>query len=908
MKEKLYIIDGTALIYRAFFAFIRNPLYDNKGQNVSAIFGTINSLLKLIEQFNPSNIAISFDRREKTFRHQITDTYKANRPPTPDELRQQVEPIKEFFQKIGLNDISKAGFEADDVIATLADNYQNKYEVVIVSGDKDFTQLVNEQISLFDPKSNKATDVQKVKEKYGILPTQFIDYLAICGDSADNIPGVKGIGPKGATKLLGQFGNLDEIYENIEKIVPEKLKEKLIEHKKNAYLSQKLVTIIRDVPLQVCDFKFEKNSLKNGIEFLRNFNLRSIITKIEKITAQTSISKDILEYKNEFNFEENIFDFTKTEEKNDVILVDSDAKFTNLLTEINQHKSISVDVQINDLQYDKLIGIALFCDKSYYLPFSHQMAQNLELQNILPKLEMALSRKLIIGHNFKLIYLVLREYGWENFDNIFDTMVAHYLINPNASHVLSSCVTEEFGVGIAQLSDLIGSGKKQVDFDLVPPEQAATYGGERAFYIFKIYQKYVKKIAKNNLKPLFENIEIPLIFTLAKMEHSGVFIDRKILAEISKNNQKRIGVLTKEIYELAGIQFNLNSPKQLAKVLFEDLNISPIKKTKTGYSTNYEVLEILAKDHDIAKLLIEYRQISKLESTYVSALPNLINAKTNRIHSSFNQTVTSTGRLSSSNPNLQNIPIRTSMGREIRKSFCAKNEEYVILAADYSQIELRILAMLSGDEKMLNAFQNNHDIHRETATIIYNIAKDEVSSEQRRYAKIINFGLMYGMGSFRISKELNISRKEAKEFISNYFEKFPTIKKYLNDGIEKAQKEGYVSTVFGRKLFLPEINSSNKMVAKGAERVATNMPIQGSAADIIKIAMIKLTEKFKNNDEIKMIIQVHDELVFEIKKDKLEFAEKIIIDEMEQALPVEFANIIHLKVDVGVGKNWFEAH
>ena len=392
------------------------------------------------------------------------------------------------------------------------------------------------------------------------------------------------------------------------------------------------------------------------------------------------------------------------------------------------------------------------------------------------------------------------------------------------------------------------------------------------------------------------------------MEHSGVFIDRKILAEISKNNQKRIGVLTKEIYELAGIQFNLNSPKQLAKVLFEDLNISPIKKTKTGYSTNYEVLEILAKDHDIAKLLIEYRQISKLESTYVSALPNLINAKTNRIHSSFNQTVTSTGRLSSSNPNLQNIPIRTSMGREIRKSFCAKNEEYVILAADYSQIELRILAMLSGDEKMLNAFQNNHDIHRETATIIYNIAKDEVSSEQRRYAKIINFGLMYGMGSFRISKELNISRKEAKEFISNYFEKFPTIKKYLNDGIEKAQKEGYVSTVFGRKLFLPEINSSNKMVAKGAERVATNMPIQGSAADIIKIAMINLTEKFKNNDEIKMIIQVHDELVFEIKKDKLEFAEKIIIDEMEQALPVEFANIIHLKVDVGVGKNWFEAH
>jgi len=458
------------------------------------------------------------------------------------------------------------------------------------------------------------------------------------------------------------------------------------------------------------------------------------------------------------------------------------------------------------------------------------------------------------------------------------------------------------------ISELIGKGKKQITFDLVPTDQAAKYAAEDAYITFKLYINYLEKLKKNELYVLFQTIELPLIYVLADMEKNGVFIDRKILAEFSKRNQKRLGELTKEIYDLAGSQFNLNSPQQLSKILFEDLGISPEKKTKTGYSTNITVLESLAKEHEIAKLLIEYRQISKLESTYISALPELINQQSGRVHSSFNQTVASTGRLSSSNPNMQNIPIRTEMGREIRKAFCASDDDHVILAADYSQIELRILAVLSGDDKMIDAFNNKQDIHRETACIVFDVPKEEVTPDQRRYAKIINFGLMYGMGSFRISQELNISRQEAKEFVENYFNKFPTIKEYLHAGIQQATIDGYVSTIYGRKLYLPDLYSPNKMLSEGAKRVATNMPIQGSAADIIKVAMISLHERIKNSDDIKMIIQVHDELVFEIDKDKLEEAKKMIIEEMEKAIPEKYRNIVPLIVDVGIGDNWYEAH
>ncbi len=912
MRKKLYLIDGTAFIYRAFFAFIRNPLYNSKGQNTSAIFGTINSFLKLVEDFEPEHIAISFDRREKTFRHEITDTYKANRPPAPDELHQQVEPIKEFFAAIGLQDISKAGYEADDVIATLAEKYKDKFDIIIVSGDKDFAQLVEDRVTLYDPKKSKSMNAENILEKYEITPEQFIDYLAICGDSADNIPGVRGIGPKGASKLLNEFETLDGIYENLDRIQAKGILEKLTEHKEDAYLSKKLVTIIRDVPIEIPDeeLNFDKGKLQNGIDILNAFELSSIAKKIKKLFSQPKVEpkvKEVLSFTHEFDFNTN-----GTELKYQTILTDTKESFAKMLTMLETADIVAFDTETTskDPHLAELVGISICAEvnRSHYIPLRHQMAQNLDPEEVLTQLKDKLKSKILVAHNSKYDLLILENAGWKIEENIFDTIIAHYLINPTSRHSLAHCALEEFGHEMIPISELIGKGKKQITFDLVPTDQAAKYAAEDAYVTFKLYNSYLEKLKENKLYELFQTIELPLVYVLADMEKNGVFIDREILAEFSKRNQKRLGELTQEIYDLAGSQFNLNSPQQLSKVLFEDMSIKPEKKIKTGFSTNITVLESLAKEHEIARLLIEYRQISKLESTYVSALPELINPKSGRVHSSFNQTVASTGRLSSSNPNMQNIPIRTEMGREIRKAFCASDDDHVILSADYSQIELRILAVLSGDDKMIDAFNNKQDIHRETACIVFDVPKDEVTPDQRRYAKIINFGLMYGMGSFRISQELEISRTEAKEFIENYFNKFPTIKEYLHSGIQQAIIDGFVSTIYGRKLYLPDLYSNNKMLVEGAKRVATNMPIQGSAADIIKVAMISLHERIKNNPDIKMIIQVHDELVFEIRKDKLEEAKKLIIEEMEKAIPEKYSYIVPLIVDVGIGQNWYEAH
>jgi len=898
MSKKLFLIDGTAIIYRSFFAFIKNPLRNSRGENTSAIYGTVNSFLKLIDRYNPEHIAISFDRREKTFRHEITATYKANRPLAPDELHAQVEPIKEFFQLINIPEISKAGFEADDSLATIAEKYKDKFEIIIITGDKDFSQLVDERVMLYDPFKEIVTKTDDVIEKYGLKPEQFVDYLAICGDSADNIPGVKGIGPKGATNLLQEFGTLENIYDNIDKISKKTHKTRLLEFKDDAFLSQKLAKIVLDVPLDIpenYDFAFDKNDLKNAIPFLESHDLKSLI---KKIGADEEL------------------DFGETEDEGKIefetIVVDNYPEFQKLLREIKVKNIIAIDTETTskDPFLAELVGISICSEnqKAYYIPIAHQMAENLELQYVLNNFQETLKGKLLIAHNFKYDYEILLRAGWKIREKVFDTIIADYLINPTSRHSLEACSEREFEYKMTPIKDLIGTGKKQVTFDLVPISQAAVYSAEDANITFRLYQVYKEKLKGYELSELFENIEIPLIFVLAEMEKNGVNIDTKILSGISSNNQKKLGELTKKIYEIAGSQFNLNSTQQLAKVFFEDLGIPYIKKTKTGYSTDVTVLETLSKKYKIARLLMDYRRITKLESTYVTALPKLINPYSNRIHSSFNQTIASTGRLSSSNPNLQNIPIRTEMGKEIRKAFVPQNDDWIILSADYSQIELRLLAILSKDKKMIEAFRNKVDIHSQTASIIFGKSKVEISADDRRYAKIINFGLMYGMGAFRISKELDISRKEANEFIENYFSKFPTIKDYIHQSLEKAKEVGFVSTIFGRKLYLPGLNSKNKRDVQEAERVATNMPIQGSAADIIKIAMINLNEKLKNIPEIKMVIQVHDELVFEVKKSKLDFAKELIISEMENALPKKYSDIVPLVVDVGVGKDWFDAH
>lgn len=913
MHKKLYLIDGTALIYRAYFAFIRNPLFNSKGENTSAIYGTINSFLKLLEDFKPEHIAISFDRKGKTFRNEISQEYKANRPPAPDDLISQVKPIQDFFQQIGLEEISCEGYEADDVLATLAQQNKDNFEqIIIVSGDKDFAQLVDDKIILYDPTKKKHIDRNAVIEKYNITPEQFIDYLAICGDSADNIPGIKGIGPKGAAKLLNEFGTLENIYDNIENITAKSIKTKLLENRDNAFLSQELAKIICDLKLDVhTDFSFEIKQLIGGYELMQKYELNSIAKRLKelaKIEPKLKKQQENLVFSDEF-------DFSDAEDTNKFFqaeLIDSEIDFDKLLIELKKADKIAIDTETTGLDpiRAELVGISLCYDteKAFYLPLKHQMAKNLNTDYVLRKLKETLAGKLLIAHNIKYDYHILKRAGWEIKNKVFDTMIAHYLIDPTMRHSLDNCAKTEFNYQMTPIKELIGTGKKQITFDLVPTSQACEYAAEDANITFRLHDIFAERLKNLKLRNLFDTIEIPLFYVLAQMEENGVHLDVDLLSKLSKKNQKRIGELTNKIFKLAGTQFNINSPQQLGNVLFVTMGIPPVKTTKTGFSTDLAVLEKLAKDYEIARLIIEYRHLNKMESTYIKALPELINPETGRLHSSFNQTVTSTGRLSSSDPNLQNIPIRSELGKEIRKAFCAKDDEHVIIAADYSQIELRVLAMISGDEKMKKAFLENQDIHKETAAIIYNLPKEEITSDHRRYAKVINFGLMYGMGASRISKELSISRKEAGAFIENYFEKFPTIQAYIQNGIKQAHEFGYVSTIFGRRLYLPDLQSKNGMRRSAAERVAINMPIQGSAADILKLAMINLQKKLENHPEIKMLIQVHDELVFEVHKSELDFAKEIIRKEMENALPDNLKSEIPLLVDLGIGQNWLEAH
>lgn len=903
--KTLFLIDGTALIFRSFFAFIRNPLRTRKGVNTSAIFGTINSFIKLLETYDVDHVAISFDRKEKTFRHEITDTYKANRPPAPDELIQQIPPIKRFFELIGVPEFSCAGYEADDVLATLASRYKSDYRVILVTGDKDFAQLVDQQVVIFDPGKNIELDSEKVIEKYGITPEQFIDYLALVGDSADNIPGVKGIGPKSAAKLLQEYHTLDGVYQHVEEISAKGMRTRLMEYKDDAYLSRQLATIVTQVPLPQLDagnLCFSRNDLAKALPLLEEYELTSLAGKLQSDE----------EFREEFDFG---LDAEEPETKNGTFtwhLVSTISQLQDALSSLIDADVVAIDTETTstDSLRAELVGVSFCADTSdaWYVSIAHQMAENVPAKEALNRISTAVQGKLLVGHNIKYDYTVLRRAGWTLQNPLFDTMIAHYLLHPIDRHSLDHCASREFDHRMIPISELIGTGKKQVTFDLVPPEQAAPYAAEDAWMTLKLYKRFEPELTRTGLHPLFTQMEMPLLYALESMESNGVYIDVAMLDGMSRQNQKNVAELTRQVYEIAGYQFNLNSTQQLGKLLFEDLGIPPVKKTKTGYSTNVTVLEKLASEYEIARLMLEYRQITKLESTYITALPRLINPETGRVHTSFNQTVASTGRLSSTNPNLQNIPIRTELGREIRKAFCARDDAHVIVAADYSQIELRLLAIMSQDAQMVEAFRSGTDIHRQTASLVFDVMPELVTADQRRYAKIINFGLMYGMGAHRVSQELGISRKEAAQFIDNYFAKFPTIRTWLDAGIEQARKDGFVQTLFGRRLPLPGINSSNGMVRSEAERVATNMPIQGSAADIIKLAMIHLHRVLAHRSDILMLIQVHDELVFEVKRDVLQEARELIRSQMEHALPEEYRAIVPLVADVGVGENWFEAH
>ena len=939
-KEKLYLIDATALLYRAYYAFIRHPLINSKGMNTNAIYGVVNSFLSFVNKFQPQHIIVSFDRKAPTFRHEKSELYKANRPPMPDELIPQVEPVKKFFSLIGLPEISQDGLEADDVLATLANRLKDQYEIVIVSGDKDYSQLVQEGITLFDPMKEAVIGREEVIAKYGVTPEQFVDYLAIVGDSSDNIPGVKGLGPKAAENLLKEYHDLDNIYANLDKL-PEKLREKLEAGRENAYLSRELAQMVLNAPIPtptVEAFHFNPDDLASAIPLFDEYEMPTLKKRVltllnpEQVVAIQKMQKTLsLEGKNiaeeEKYSQSDLFDekfgqfelqhpqphreMKQTQFK--AILTDTSDKLNDLLNQIKEAEAVSLDTETTSLDAlsAKLVGISIcFSEKeAYYLPVGHANAENLDLQETITALKQALQNKIIIGHNLKYDLTVLKKHGLELENRLFDTMLAAYILDPGTNkYSLSQCALNELIYNMQPISELIGSGKNQITFDQVDVNKACFYSAEDAWAAFLLYDKYQKKLDYTGLDKIYQEIELPLLNVLQAMEETGVHIDTSVLRGISGLINSQLKDLTDKIYQLAGYKFNLNSTQQLAKLLFEDLKLPIKKKTKTGISTDNSVLEDLADEYEIAALLIEYRQLTKLESTYVSALPKMINPQTGRVHSSFNQTMTSTGRLSSSNPNLQNIPIRTELGREIRKAFSAPDKESVILSADYSQIELRLLALMSEDPYLLDAFAHGIDIHRQTAAYIYNKPLAEVTPEERRKAKVINFGLLYGMGPVKLSHELGITQQEAKDVISHYFNQFQSVKQFILQCHNLARQKHYCETLFGRRLYLPYINSSNLRLKSEAERVSLNMPIQGTAADLIKLAMIDIYRQIKKDEKIKLVLQVHDELVFEVRKSELDRAIPLIKKSMSEALPEQYRSIVTLEVEAGYGASWFEAH
>ncbi len=982
-ENNLYLIDGTALIYRSYYAFIANPLRDKFGNNTSAIFGVANSFIKLVTNLKPQKIIISFDLKEPTFRHKMTDSYKANRPPVPDELISQIEPIKKIFDLVDIPEVSYEGFEADDVIATLAEYYKNDYKIIIVSGDKDFGQVVDDNVWLYDPFANRLLDKEKIYNKYGVKPDQFEDYLAIIGDSADNIPGIKGIGPKGASKLLEEYKSLDGIFENLSKINSQSIKDKLIKDKDTVYFSKKLVSIVTNVPLEsqydlnqlINDNNFDTHKFKKLLPLIKKYDLYSINKKIQDLyqveehqateinpNKENNPSQEIVYDENQESvidghrgedqrneYSQQSCDFYKESFTSNIIVVDDESTVLSLIKDISKAKVLAYYIQIPSTTSGTaiLLSVCIYLDhdKAYFLPVyfngEKNIWRNISFDNDLFNL-LFNNLELIIIHDLKKNYHVINHYLIDKIeensqvyhynDGIFsllslflpdhkihkskerikwfDIMIASYLLNAqNSNYELDRLIFKEFGVEI-EINKEIVNGKEKLY-----RSSYETNCVKKSYLIYRLYEIQNKMLHDRSLANLFLDLEMPLVTVLAKMEEQGVYIDKDILCEINESIGKEIDKLTKKIYEIADRQFNINSPQQLSKILFEEMGIPPDKKTKTGYSTDNMVLEKLAERYEVASYIILYRQYTKLRSTYVEALPSMINSKTDRIHSTFNQTVTTTGRLSSSNPNLQNIPIRREVGRQIRKAF--RSDKRIILSADYSQIELRLLGIMARDRNLIWAFNNKQDIHSQTAGLILGKPITIVSSDERRMAKTINFGIIYGMGPVKLSKEIGVSQKEARHFIEEYFRKFPTIKDFIRKQIEKAKRRGYAETLFGRRLNLPNLYSNNKRYKSEAERVAFNMPIQGTAADIIKIAMIRIDNRLEklnhkinqpDNFAAKMIIQVHDELVFEVSEKYLSQVEEVIQEEMKNALPEKYRIIIPMSVDLGTGLNWYEAH
>lgn len=916
-KKKLFLLDAYALIYRAFFAFAKNPRINSKGLDTSAILGFTNTIVEVIRKEKPTHIAVCFDRKAPTFRHIEFKEYKANRDPTPDGIVQAIPYIDRLLDCMNIPRLYLDGFEADDVIGTLAKKAEKEdFQVYMMTSDKDFAQLVSENIFMYRP-GNKWSPTQvwgikEVLEKFQIQKVlQVIDFLGMMGDAVDNIPGLPGVGKKTAQKFIAQYGSMEGLLANTHEIKG-KLREKVEAAREQGIQSKQLATIITNVPIdfdeEAVKFNnFNTNDLKELFEELEFKTILSRVLSLSNSEEDVKAATEVVREENK-NTEAQLDMFAlneKTSEKKEEIIKDYQiiSSINEVYSEIEKSKICSFQILCNTFNNnEQIIGLSLSYkkDKSVYIPLKEV---GFELINSLFRNKDILK----IGYNIKEQLKILLKYNITDIENIFDVSIAHYLLQPDMRHDIEILSENYLKYSTTDISSLLGKGKQKRNLSDLSEEKQSFYCSELADVQIQLTELFLEELKELKLLDLFNDIEMPLLKVLSKIEVEGINLDVIMLQKFSKELTLEIKLIESKIFEYSEEEFNIASPKQMGEILFDKMQIvEKVKKTKSGqYSTSEETLSKLKGVHPIIDLILEFRGLQKLLTTYVNALPQLIDDTSGRIHTTFNQSVAATGRLSSVNPNLQNIPIRTEKGRKMREAFVPRNSDFELLAADYSQIELRIIASLSGDESMLKAFNNGVDIHSATAAKVYKVEKEEVSREMRSNAKMVNFGIIYGISAFGLAQRLGIKRKEAAEIIENYFIEFPKVKKYMDLSIQNARDNEFVETILGRRRYLKDINSQNGMMRSFAERNAINAPIQGSAADIIKKAMIDVQQEMeKQNLESRMLLQVHDELVFDMKKSEKEILMKIVKEKMERTIKLD----VPLVVDIGVGENWLVAH
>lgn len=950
-NKKLVLIDAMSLAYKAYFAFLKRPLITKKGEPTSAVYGFINQLLKILEDIKPTHIAVAFDSKEKTFRHEKFEGYKAKRAEMPEDMILQLQRIKDIIAAFNIPLYILPGYEADDIIGTIAKQAERKsFEVFPITPDKDYIQLISDKIKLIKPgKSADELEIltkEKVLNNYGFEPIYFIDYLALIGDQSDNIPGVKNVGDKTALPLIQKYHTIENIYEHINEIDSASTKNKLLNDKENAFISKELVTLNNNVPIEINfdEMEFKEPNLNEIKKIFDELEFKTLFTRVKKLFGNEIVSDDeqnkiiqtTVEKEESDLVDETLVQSTddlsikaeyKTIDKNNIKyhLITNEKEARILADKLNASELFVFDTETNSLNTfeAKLVGVS-FCIKekeAYFIainPFkkSESSGDNLFTKSFDDRLSLEIFKKLFkpifesnnikkVCQNGKFDIAILITHGIEVNNFYFDTMIASYVLDPDQKHGMDDLAQKYLHYKPIALTELIGIKKDPNKIFDVNINELSQYSAEDADITFQLYKILSKEIEQNNLSQLCYDVEFPLVQVLEDMERTGIRIDTKMLNKLSKDLEILMAEYARKIYQLAGENFNINSSQQLQKILYEKLKLNQSKRTKTGLSTSASALEELKGQHEIIDLILDYRTVTKLKSTYTDSLPKLINPKTNKIHTSFNQTGTSTGRLSSNDPNLQNIPIRTDLGKEIRKAFIPNNEDYVILSADYSQIELRILASVSNDENLIAAFKRNEDIHRATASLVFKVKPEEVNADMRRKAKEVNFGILYGIGPYGLKIRLGINQTEAKKIIDNYFNTFTKVKSYIESTIQSAKEKGYAETLLGRRRFLKNINSNNTAVRQFEERAAINMPIQGTAADMIKIAMNKIFyELTKRKLKTKMVLQVHDELLFDTYKDEVDEVKSIVKDLMENAIPLN----VPIRVDIGIGDNWLDAH